>query len=361
MGLILRYLAKETYTTTLAVTSILVLIIMAHQFVHYLGDAAGGRLTPKAVAQMMGVQIPLLLGFMLPLGFFLGILLCYGRLYVDNEMTILAACGISKLALLNKSLQLAGVVACLVAIIMIWVEPKMAWYRDHIIAKSITSSPIERISAGRFQLAGNWVLYTEGVTRDHQKLSHIFAATVRSSKPFDKKVHPIDIVVAENAFQKVTPAKETFIVLTNGRRYLGVVGDKKYQIIQFSEYGVRLPEKEAQLRKIEECMSFKDLWKRRGHLKALAELQWRIAMPLSVLILTLFAVPLSEVKPRQGRFGQMLPAIIIYVIYINLLFLGRAWIEKSWISPEWGLWWIHALMLVLAAIILYIKLPWRYR
>ncbi len=355
MGLILRYLAKETYTTMLVVTSFLVLIIMSHQFVHYLADAAGGRLTAQAVLQMMGIQIPLLLGFMLPLGFFLSVLLTYGRLYVDNEMTIFRTCGLSKGDILKKSLYLASGVFSIVAVIMIWIEPKMAWYKDHIIAKAIASSPIERISAGRFLLAGKWILYTEEMSRNHKKMFNIFATTLNMDKSSQQNTAVVDVVVAQNAYQKTTANKENFIVLTNGRRYMGVPGEKKYQVVKFAEYGVRLPEKAVELRKIEESQSINQLWHKRGHSEANAELQWRIAMPLSVIILTLFAVPLSEVQPRQGRFGRMFPAVMIYILYINLLFLGRAWLEKSMIPQSLGLWWIHGLMLILALCIIMIK------
>jgi lipopolysaccharide export system permease protein len=355
MGLIFRYLAKEIYLTMLAVTSILVLIFMAHQFVHYLSDAAGGRLTPQAVLQMMIIQVPLLLGFMMPLGLFIGILLSYGRLYVDNEMTVLTACGVSQKEVLAKTIILAAVITLFVAFLMLSVEPKMAWYKDRIIKKAVASSPIEKIAAGRFQKVGNWVLYTEAITRDRQKMVNVFAAAIPKKK--QDKEPALDVVFAEKAFQKISPKKETFIVLGDGYRYLGSAGNLNYQVIQFSEYGVRLPEYDGGARKQEESMSFLELLqKRKANPAADAELQWRISMPISVIILALFAVPLSEVKPRQGRFAQILPAIIIYIIYLDLLFLGRAWVEKSRISASLGLWWIHGLMLLLALGIIYFKI-----
>jgi lipopolysaccharide export system permease protein len=362
MGLIFRYLAKETYTTMLAVTSILVLIFMSHQFVHYLGDAAGGRLTPQAVLQMMCIQIPLLLGFMLPLGLFIGILLTYGRLYVDNEMTIFTACGISKFQILAMSLLLAVFVTALVTVIMFWVEPAMAKYRNEIIAKAAISSPIEKVSPGRFQLVGDWILYSEGISRDHQVMANVFAAQLPMVDKEGIGYPPLDVITAKQAFQKKSPTKETFIVLQSGHRYQGTPGRSKYQIANFGEYGVRLPNKIPDLGKQEEFMSLSNLWKeRKRSLIACAEIQWRIAMPISVVILTLFAVPLSEVKPRKGRFAQILPAIVIYIAYTDLLFLGRAWIEKAKISPLLGLWWIHVMLLLLAMIILYYKFPIRVR
>lgn len=361
MGLIFRYLAKETYTTMLAVTSILVLIFMSHQFVHYLGDAAGGRLTPQAVFQMMCIQVPLLLGFMLPLGLFIGFLLTYGRLYVDNEMTILIACGISKKQILIMSLLLAAVVTMLVAIIMFWVEPSMAKYRNQIIAKAAISSPIEKVSPGRFQLVGDWILYSEAISRDRHVMGNVFAARLPAVDKAGLGYPPLDIVTARRAYQKKMTNKETFIVLANGHRYEGIPGRNKYQIASFDEYGVRLPNKTPNIGKQEEFLSFSQLWQeRKKNPIAQAEIQWRIAMPISVIILTLFAVPLSEVKPRRGRFAQILPAIVIYIAYTDLLFLGRAWIEKSKISASLGLWWIHGSVLLLALIILYFKLPFTF-
>jgi lipopolysaccharide export system permease protein len=362
MGLIFRYLAKETYTTMLAVTSILVLIFMSHQFVHYLGDAALGRLTPKAVFQMMCIQIPLLVGFMLPLGLFIGILLTYGRLYVDNEMTIFTACGVSKLQVLAMSLILSVVVTFLVAIIMFWVEPAMAKYRNEIIAKAAISSPIEKVSPGRFQHVGNWILYSEAISRDRQVMANVFAAEIPKVDQEGISYRPLDVITASKAFQKSLPSKEKFIVLSNGYRYEGTPGKNKYQIAKFGEYGVRLPNKTPDLGKQEEFMSFLKLWKERKHNPiALAEIQWRIAMPISVILLTLVAVPLSEVKPRKGRFAQILPAIVIYIAYTDLLFLGRAWLEKAKISPTLGLWWIHGIVFFLGMVVLYYKLPIRFR
>ena len=62
---------------------------------------------------------------------------------------------------------------------------------------------------------------------------------------------------------------------------------------------------------------------------AAAELQWRFALPISVLMLALLAIPLSHVRPRQGRYSHILPAILIYIVYMNLLFIARNWVERN--------------------------------
>jgi len=80
----------------------------------------------------------------------------------------------------------------------------------------------------------------------------------------------------------------------------------------------------------------------------MAELEWRISLALSVLVLTLLAVPLSKVKPKQGRYAKLAPAVLFYIVYANLLFLARAWIKKGVLAPWLGIWWVHLLILLIA-------------
>jgi lipopolysaccharide export system permease protein len=89
----------------------------------------------------------------------------------------------------------------------------------------------------------------------------------------------------------------------------------------------------------------------------LAELQWRLSVPLSVLILTFIAVPLSYARPRQGRFGQLALAILLYVFYANLILISKSWMEHGDV-PSWlGMWWPHLVLLALGALMWW----WRSR
>lgn len=348
--IIFRYLTRETYVTTLAVTGILLIIFISNQFVRYLGDAAIGRLTAQAVLQMMSIQVPLLLGLMLPLGLFLGILLSHGRLYVDNEMTILFACGVSRGQILSMSFFFAAFVSVIVALLMLWLEPKMAEYRDQIIAKAAVSSPLDKIIPGRFQKVGDdWVLFVEKITKNRREMRNVFAAMIPNSQEVKKR---FDVVYAEKAYQKIdSRTHAVFVVLGNGFRYVGRPGNNNYQIIKFAEYGIRIKSVTPSLEKLEEFMTTSELWRKRNtNILAAAELQWRIAMPISVLILAFFASFMSEVKPRQGRYAKLVPAILFYIMYINFIFMAEAWIRKGRISPAIGMWWIHLLMLMIALV-----------
>jgi lipopolysaccharide export system permease protein len=73
-----------------------------------------------------------------------------------------------------------------------------------------------------------------------------------------------------------------------------------------------------------------------------AELQWRLAIPISALLLVLLAIPLSFVDPRAGRSLNLIFALVIYVIYNNILSIFQAWVTQGRLSASIGLWPVHA-------------------
>jgi lipopolysaccharide export system permease protein len=86
-----------------------------------------------------------------------------------------------------------------------------------------------------------------------------------------------------------------------------------------------------------------------------AELQWRIGVPLSMIILAIFAVPLSRSQPRSGRYGRLAVGLLVFIIYFNLLSAAKAWVERGEINPSLGLWWVHGLVLLAALTLLAVQ------
>lgn len=359
--IIFRYLCKELYSSLLAITLVLLIIFITNQFIHYLKDAASGQITMTAVMQIMSLQIPLLLGYLLPLGLYLSILISYGRLYVDHEMTVLSSCGMSRAQLMGMTTIIALAVMFIVAALMLWVEPMVQGYRTRILDEAITNASIQKIVPKRFQVLKNHqVLYADQVSREDQTLYHFFMA-----KP-SLKDRQWDVTLSATAKeQDVKGLTGKFIVFRDGHRYIGAAGQKNFQQIDFKDYGVRLETSKAHINDWPNNVPTYDLWhlideeKNPQRLRKLqAMLQWRMAMPISVILFTLLAFPLSEVKPRSGKFARLFPAILIYIGYADLMFLGRAWIQRGALDPALGLWWIHGLALVLGIVLNVQRIGW---
>ena len=101
-----RYLNREVFTSTLAILGVLFAIFISQRIVKYLAQAASGDISGTMVWQMVLLYSPVLLGFLLPLAFFLGCLLAFSRLYVDSEMAVLRSVGVSERKLISLLINL---------------------------------------------------------------------------------------------------------------------------------------------------------------------------------------------------------------------------------------------------------------
>lgn len=356
--ILLRYLGKEVYGALLASTFILLALLISNQFVHYLTQAAAGVIPIRTVMQMMSIQIPLLLGILLPLGLYVGILMSYGRLYTDREMIVLFACGFSKIRLLGYTFGFACIVAGVVAWIMLIVQPSVEKLKRQILLEAATASPLEKVFPGQFiKVGSNLTFYVQKLSADHQKLYTIFAAQPQAHP--NKTVWNIT-VAAEGEQMQDPKTQDHFLVLKNGYRYTGVPGQLDFQIVQYKTYGIRIEPNAIPADTRVDTISTKTLWQdRHQRLAYETELQWRLSLPIMALVLTLIALPLSRVDPRQGRFARLLPALLIYTAYLNLLFAGKIWLGKGQIPPYIGLWGIHLIFLGLGIVLIGYFIGWR--
>lgn len=356
--IISRYLVKEVANALLAVTFVLLLIFLSNQLVRYLSYAASGKLAANLLFQLMGFEIPYLLGLLLPLGLYLGVILAYGRLYADSEMRVMHASGLSVSRLLRITTRIALGVGVVVLLLMLWVNPLLSAQKAKVLAQNAgTDTILNTLMPGRFQVGndGKRVIYVEKISRDHKEASNLFLA-----EQAKEDNSPWVVLSAASGYQmKDRTTKLHYVVATDGYRYEGVPGQNDYKITQFKKYTVRIPQtieisKRQELEAIPTSMLLHSYDKPANA----AELQWRISIVISVLLLAALAMPLSHVQPRQGRYTILFPAILIYIIYVNLLFAARNLVEQKIISTTLGMWWVHVIILALATVLILRQAGW---
>lgn len=346
--IIKRYLAKEILSTLSTVTLILLLAFLSQQLVRYLNYAAIGKIPTNILLELISFETPYLLAILLPLGLFLGILLAYGRLYADHEMTVLQICGFSRHQLIRLTLAIGIFVSIFVLILMCWINPWISGKRQQLMSSDeATLHLIQTLIPGRFQVSpdGRHVMYVGKLSRDHERAENVFLA--QEKKREGGGVAWMLVSASQGYQQKDQLSNDQFFVTADGYRYEGTPGQNDYKIIQFKKYEVRIPQNETHLTHQEsETLSTIDLWKNYNNPKHAAELGWRISVGLSAFFLALLAVPLSTVRPRRSRFLILLPAILIYIVYFNLLFIARRWMEQSVTANPFGMWWVHGILLI---------------
>lgn len=363
--IIFRYLSREVLVTLSAVSAVLLVIIMSGRFIKYLAQAAQGVLDPGVLFMIMGLRLPGFLQLILPLGLFLGILLAYGRLYLESEMSVLSAAGMSRQRLLAYTFAPAALVALLVGWLSLSLAPQGVTRVEQILNSQDALTEFDTLAPGRFQSlkSGGRVTYTEALSEDRSELSGVFISELQLSRAGDKQ-RGISVLVAESGRQEIRPDGSRYLILENGYRYDGQPGQADYRAIQYDRYGVLLPKPEVagELNEREGIATAQLLGS--DNLRHQAELQWRLSLPLLVFVVTVLAVPLSRVNPRQGRFLKLLPAILLYMAYLALLIAMRGQLEKGRLPVALGLWWVHGLFLAIGLLLLYwepLRLKWAAR
>ncbi len=351
-----RYLIKEVAQTLLAVTVVLLLIVVSNRLIDYLADAAEGKLPASVIFTLLGLKTVSYFALLIPLALYLGIMLGLGRLYRDSEMAALAACGVGTARIYRALLILGLPLIAALAALSLYVSPKAAGFGYELQDRAKKMIELSVLSPGRFRESpdGRYILYIERLSEDRRSVQNLFAHT-------QTEEGAQGILSSERAYQSVDPSTgDRYIVLVNGYRYEGVPGQADFRIIQFEKHTVRIEENTGgAVRYKRSALPTMALWKSSDPSDR-AELQWRLSVPLSAALLAFLAVPLARVTPRQGRYGRLFVAIVVYIVYVNLLSVTQVWVERGVIPAFVGMWWVHALVFVLAVALLMRQtgLPW---
>ncbi len=344
-----RYLYREILVSIVGLVVILLLIFLSNRFIRYLAEASMGNLPSEFIFKLLGLKLLIVLGVILPLGFFLAILLSFGRLYVDNEMTAMSACGVGTGFFLKRIFLLALLIALPVAVINLWLAPWAMSKQQALQMEAERLADIAGIAAGRFKEfnSGRGVFYVEDLSKDQKTMRTVFVAVDQPPKK--------NLVTAERAYQTFAPNGDRVLVLEDGYRYQGVPGQPDLTVVRFARHSVRIHRPPLSPREHMKAVPTVQLWQS-DQPRDRAELQLRLSAPLAVLLLAPLAVLMSHTTPRQGRYTKILLAILAYFLYGNMLEVAQKWVERE-VVPLWiGVWWVHGVVLLIVGLLMFFHL-----
>ncbi|HKT71350.1 MAG TPA: LPS export ABC transporter permease LptF [Steroidobacteraceae bacterium] len=356
MGKILgRYILREVVIASVAVTSVLLVILLANQVAAVLARAAVNQFPRDIVLELIGLGTVENLSIIVPVGLLLGVVLAFGRLYHDSEMAAALSCGAGPSVLYRPVAFLAVLVTVALAWLTLVLAPQATGRTMSLRGAAVRAGQFAPIAPGKFRTfgGGSAVVYAEDVNPDGT-LGNVFVERNRGPR--------VEVALAEKARHTVTPDGMTHtITLYDGERFEGVPGSAQFRMVRFAEHvvPVQVPVPSDVIRfdskPTSELLVSRDLKER-------AELHWRMALPIMCLVLTLLAVPLARLRPRQGRYARVWIAIVIYFLYSNLISAGKIWIAQGTTPEPMGLWWTHAAVAAFAlAVILTPRLATRLR
>jgi lipopolysaccharide export system permease protein len=327
------------------VTGVLLIILLANEVVGVLERAAANQYPQSVVLQLIGLGALQYLAILVPVGLLLGVVLSFGRLYADSEITAALACGASPANLYVPVALLAVVVGAGLAYLSMVLAPEATARALALRNQALHAGQLAPLVAGKFRTfgSGNAVVYAQSVARDGT-LGNVFVERNRGSL--------VEMALAQHATHTVTADGMTHILtLYDGERFEGVPGSRQFRIVRFAQHvvPVQVPVIQDAVRDLEARPT--EVLRHSSDRAERAELHWRIALPVMALVLALLAVPLAHLRPRQGRYARVWIAVLIFFVYYNLAAVGKTWIAHGRL-PEWlGLWWTHFTVALIALLV----------
>ena len=283
--ILLRYLIRDIFSHTLSVSLIFLFISFSSRSIQYLEEVVKGNLESETVLWLVLLRMPEFLEIIIPFSFFIAILLVVGRLYSQGEYVILQQNGLSTLNICKIVALLGLFLGIIILSINQFFSPLVDSRLSAIKAEKTIYQKVDLVRPGYFTRIQENMTFHVSDKKDGN-MENVF---IRFLNEENKETF---ILAKKGILQK------NKIKLLEGTSFSKE--EESFEKLTFSEMGLNLLSHNSNipLKEIER------------------KLNWIFVIFL--IISGLIALLLSEVKPRESRYKNLIPALIIYVIYFGL-------------------------------------------
>jgi lipopolysaccharide export system permease protein len=332
-----KSLNMEVFRSSIGVLLIFFLLVVASRIVGYFEQAAKGNIDPEIILSVIALRFPDFITLLIPLSFFLGLLITIGRLNSEGEIHGYFSAGLSKFNLIKFLLPQAFIYFFITLVLSLYIAPYTKNLSKDLLVIDSFEEQIDAIQSDEIvSLDDGGFLYVQ--TADEGLIKGVKLFQVDEDNSF--------IVISD---ELLTTEKDKTIELNlkNGSFYGGLFSESSKIISNFNNFNFEIDKNMSQsndlsLTKLFDYSSASDQ----------ATFQWNISIPITILILLLYGIYISSSKPREGKFSFMLPGMLIYVSYLSLLILGREFISDN-PGSIFNLWFIHGLFILFLFIYAY--------
>jgi lipopolysaccharide export system permease protein len=326
-----KSLNMEVLKSSLSILLIFFLLVVGSRVVGYFEQAAEGYIDPGIIMSVVALRFPDFITLLIPLSFFLGILITVSRLYAEREIYGFFSIGLAPIDLVRFLAPQAIIYFVITLILSLYVAPYTKALSQEMLSIDSFEEQIEALQSKKlFSLKdGGGFIYVEDAEETSLKGVKLFQPNGDNSF----LVLADELIVKENG-------NDLDLNFLDGSLYKGIFSNSSQLVSTFGEFKLSLDGNVNQisgvsLSKIFDYSSTSDS----------ASLQWSISIPFTIIVLLFMGVYMGAVKPRQGRFSVILPGMLVYVTYLSLLIYGRESIADN-PSSGIGLWWVHLLFCV---------------
>ena len=328
----------EVFKSTTSILTILFLLVIGSRFVSYFEQASEGLIDPSVILYAVFLRVPDFISLLLPLSFFIGILITVSRLYADREIYAYFSTGISPITLIKFIFPQALIYMVFTLILSLYIAPVSKEISNELLKVNTFEEQIASLAPGEiYGIKGSKSFITVGENNETNLKNVIFFNDVGKDS----------ILISADKLNISSSRLDYELLFENGSLTAGVFSNDAKMISSFKKFEFPLVNDQTHTR-----TSFENIFSSINIDDSL-EYQWSISLSITILVLMVIAVYIGKVEPRQGRLSVILPGMLIYILYLSLLLLGRDHIAQN-NQTNLNLIFIH-LIFIFFAILLYLK------
>jgi lipopolysaccharide export system permease protein len=347
---------KELARSFGATLVVLFTIVLTMLLIRTLGQASSGKVNPQEILLVLGYTVLGRMPTLLTLALFISVVSTLSRMYRDSEMSIWLSSGLSLSHLLKPVLKFTWPILLVAATLQLlawpWTNQQIALFKDRFERRG----DLDRVAPGQFRESsdGRRVFFIEkGAEAGTGKNIFVYAISPEGRE---------SITTARTGRVEWSDDQQ-FLMLNQGQRLdINNVG-QSLTLSNFETYGVQINQakNQASLGTPASAIHTWDLWLNPTPINK-AELGWRVGLILTTINLVLLAVAMTHANPRAAKGGQLMTALLTFVVYYNLVSVAKSWVASGSLGMTTGLVLIHLPVGVLALGLLWLRqnnLGWR--
>jgi lipopolysaccharide export system permease protein len=339
---------REIFKPAVTICTVLMFIFGCYIAARYLEDAVQGQLPGSAVILLILLRITIALEVLLPTTLYLSVVIALGRLYRDAEMVAMFACGISMARVLKSVFFVSIIAGVIVACFSLYIRP-WAWGQFFgLKARAKANFDMTRMKGGNFYEIenGKRVIFADNVDNQKNRAKSVFIQTKRDDT--------LQIIYSKQARQYTDDnTGKPILVFQDGYLYEFSQFGKDERILKFENLAMHLEPEEVMQPEYKVKAASTEYLVHSNNREEIAELHWRLAAPVSTILLALLGVPLSRSSPRQGKYSKVTMAILIFAVYYNLSAMAKKWVGQGVVDTIPGIWWVQMLLAGLLLVLLW--------
>ncbi len=318
-----RYIIKQIFKNFLSCQLGMTLLFWLYSITIFLGTSSADIVTLSDCLAVSLLKTTISLGILIPLSLYFSIIISFGHFNQTSELIAMNVLTYPKRRIYFLVALISTFILIITSIETVIIRP-LAYSKLYNIKNNISQKwEFEKLNSGQFYISddGSEVIFT---TKTNEQLQNVFIKLNNGKN--------IEIFTSESGNITNSPENDMHVIKMQKTRYLKDYFKENSIVGSFREIEIHLEQKiEKNIEKRIKETSTKELVNSTASADS-AELQWRICLPFSVIVLTLACYFILRIEPRNGKFANLPVAIILYSAYYVAIGLARSWVEQGVIA-----------------------------